>query len=131
MPLTISARKSSAVRHRVVQELHARHIGIAARKTLEARLETFLARDAADLLGQVRERALRLLQREQAKLEEAVARLQRQEVRIAATGIEHDALRVALGELDQHILQLERAQLAEGFEFLGLHRRVGRHGGFP
>ena len=68
---------------------------------------------AADAFRHIGEGTLRLLHGEQSELEESVARDGRQEVRVAAAGVEHHALGVAGRQPRQLILDLERTELRQ------------------
>ena len=101
------------VRDCCIEEGNSRLVSTGGDEGVKARLDSFEARMAADAFRHVGEGALRLLHCEQPELEEAVARNGRQEVRVAATGVEHGSLGVARRQGGQLILELERAELRE------------------
>ena len=78
-----------------------------------------LARQATDA-GAGRH-VLRFAEREGAEQHAGRTRLEHQPVRVAAPGIEHQALAPVLGEFDQPVLQFERAQAFEAALFILLH----------
>ena len=96
-----------------IEEGDSRRVSMGGDEGVKARLNSLEPRMAADAFRHIGEGALRLLHGEQPELEEAVARDGRHEVRVAATGVEHQALGVAGRQARQLILDLERAQLRQ------------------
>lgn len=94
------------------------------REALEAALDAGDLGQPADAVLHVGIAEFRFCDGEQAEAEEGPSRQRRQEVRIAAPGIQHQPVFPAGGELDQLVLQLEGAQL-------GILRIVDGHGASP
>ncbi len=106
-------RKSQLVAHiaqALGQEQHPGLVAVFGGIALEARLDAIDLRQAADPVGHVGIGQFRLAGGEQAEAEEGPPRQGRQEVGIAATGVEHQAVLAARGELDQFVLEFERTQ---------------------
>jgi hypothetical protein len=107
-------------RHHLLQKLRTRHVGVLGQPRLEPAGNAGRLGHAADTGRQV-EHALALGDRELSEQEESLARLGRNPVRVAATGVEVRDRRF-LADFDatlaRKVLDLERAQF---FVFLECH----------
>jgi hypothetical protein len=96
-----------------IEEGDPRHVSMGRDEGVKARLDSLESRMPADAFRHVGEGALSLQHGEQPELEKSVARDGRQEVRVAATGVEHQALGVTGRQARQLILDLERTELRQ------------------
>ena len=113
--VAVEAELGDAVVDRLLQQLAAVVLAVAVKPGVEALADAVLGRHAAEIL--VFPHALRLGERELAEQEERRARRGGDPVRIAAAGVHHLVrarhLRALAGDLDQLVLELERAQAFE------------------
>ncbi|MCY1365751.1 hypothetical protein D9M69_526130 [compost metagenome] len=118
----VAGRQAQLVAHVGHGGLDEAHAGLALVRLgeeLEARLDALALRKAAHV-RHVDVRALGLGHGKEAELEEAMARGGGQKVRVAAAGVEHQAFTLSC-DLDQRILQFERAQAAQLFHVAEIH----------
>ncbi|OWG18384.1 hypothetical protein KDK82_1863 [Delftia sp. K82] len=101
------------IAQRLAQELHPLLVAVLGDKALEAPLDAVELGQPAHAHRHVGVRQLRLRRREQPQPEEGPARRGRQEVGIATPRIEHEAVGLARGHLDQFVLEFERAQIRQ------------------
>ncbi len=88
-------------------------LAVLGDEALEAPFDAVDPRQSADPFLHVGEGEFRLRRGEQAKSEEPPARKRRQEIGIAAPGIQHRHVGLAGSQLDEFVLQLEGAQFGE------------------